>query len=214
MMEVTDLFTERDRDIIYGFYEGFQRAKDVKRFRDYDSQHGSVDTIFYGDSIFQLWPTEQAFPELSHLNRGIGGDNIDGLYHRLNEDIFPNNPKNVVINIGINGIGGPVDVFMEKYRMVALLMKERGINVWCNSIAPVRHGDTWNRFQYLDLIVEENARIRELCEKELAGYFDLHSILKDEAGELAAQYAQDDGTHWTHEAYLKVSPILRAALVH
>ena len=101
MMQSNELFTDRDREEIYAFFQTRDRWRDIVRWRTLE--HGPVDTVFYGDSIFELWPTAEAFPELSHLNRGIGGDNINGLYFRLDEDIFPNSPRQVVINIGING---------------------------------------------------------------------------------------------------------------
>ena len=140
MMEVNNLFTERDRDGIYAFSHTCDRWRDIVRYRTLE--HDPVDTIFYGDLIFELRPIAEAFPELSHLNRGIGGDNISGSYFRLDEDIVPNNPKQVVIHIGINGIERDFDDSIARLRYVAELMRDRGIRVWCDSIAPLRVPDT------------------------------------------------------------------------
>ncbi|UKI31064.1 MAG: hypothetical protein L6W00_24950 [Lentisphaeria bacterium] len=68
MMPINELFSEQDRDAIYAFFETRERWHDIVRWRTLE--HGPVDTIFYGDSIFEIWPTAEAFPELSHLNRG------------------------------------------------------------------------------------------------------------------------------------------------
>ncbi len=211
MMKVNKLFTERDRDEIYAFFHTRDRWRDIVRYRTL--AHGPVDTVFYGDSIFELWPTAEAFPELSHLNRGIGGDNINGLYFRLDEDVFPNHPKQVVIHIGINGIERDFDDSVARLKYVAELMRSQGIRVWCNSVAPLRAPDAWGRFQYQEKIVALNNVCRELFEREFAGFFDLHSVLRDATGQLAAEYAQKDGTHWTFAAYQVASKVLRERLL-
>ena len=152
-------------------------------------------------------------PEERVLNRGIGGDNINGLYFRLDEDIFPNSPRQVVINIGINGIERDFNDSIARLKFVAELMREHGIRVWCNSIAPLRAPDAWDRFQYQEKIVALNEVCRELFEREFAGFFDLHALLRDSSGQLAAEYAQPDGTHWTFAAYQAASKLLREKLL-
>ena len=211
MMQSNELFTDRDREEIYAFFRTRDRWRDIVRWRMLE--HGPVDTVFYGDSIFELWPTAEAFPELSHLNRGIGGDNINGLYFRLDEAIFPNSPRQVVINIGINGIERDFNDSIARLKFVAELMREHGIRVWCNSIAPLRAPDAWDRFQYQEKIVALNEVCRELFEREFAGFFDLHALLRDSSGQLAAEYAQPDGTHWTFAAYQAASKLLREKLL-
>lgn len=212
MMQTNELFTAEDRDAIDAFFHTRDRWRDIVRWRTIE--HGPVDTVFYGDSIFELWPTAEFFPELSCINRGIGGDNINGLYFRLDEDVFPNFPKRVVINIGINGIERNFDDSVARVKFVAELLRERGIEVWLNSIAPLRSPDAWDRFQYQDKIVALNRVFKEMFEREFAGFFDLHSVLKDSDGQLAAAYAQPDGTHWTFEAYVAASRVIRAGLFH
>ena len=92
-------------------------------------------------------------------------------------------------------------------------MREHGIRVWCNSIAPLRAPDAWDRFQYQEKIVALNEVCRELFEREFAGFFDLHALLRDSSGQLAAEYAQPDGTHWTFAAYQAASKLLREKLL-
>ena len=210
MMPINELFSEQDRDAIYAFFETRERWHDIVRWRTLE--HGPVDTIFYGDSIFEIWPTAEAFPELSHLNRGIGGDNINGLYFRLDEDIFPNSPRRVVINIGINGIEREFNDSVNRLKYVAGLMRERGIEVWLNSIAPLRSPDAWNRFQYQDKIVEINEEQREWSLRNLDGFLDYHSRVKDASGQLAAEFARPDGTHLTFAAYRVLSDVVRPYL--
>ena len=73
---------------------------------------------------------------------------------------------------------------------------------------PVRHGDQWNRFRFRDKIVELNALLREMAEREFAGFIDYHSALLDENRELAEKFARPDGTHITFDGYRVMARIL------
>ena len=81
MMEVNSLFTERDRDEIYAFFHTRDRWRDIVRYRTLE--HGPVDTIFYGDSIFELWPTAEAFPELRIIAGHQGYPYLEEMQHNL-----------------------------------------------------------------------------------------------------------------------------------
>ena len=91
------------RDTI-AFYETRDRWQEILNYRKLTAETGHVDNLFYGDSITDIWPLHEFFPNHSLLNRGIGGDNVHGLYYRLHDDVYPYTPKRVFILIGINGI--------------------------------------------------------------------------------------------------------------
>ena len=167
-----------------------------------------IKTVFFGDSITNAFPLNEFFPNASLLNRGIGGDSINGLYFRLEDDVFPYHPEQVVMMIGINGIQMDFELIIRKITAVASLMKERGINVWLCSITPLRYPDKWDRFQYQGKIVKLNICLREIAEKEFAGFIDYHSALKDEEGELCVEYAKDDGTHITFAGYQVMAKVV------
>ena len=143
------------------------------------------------------------------MNRGISGDNLAGLYFRLDEDLFPFEPEQVVLMAGINGIQEDNDRMMAKYETIGDAIAARGIKVYFCSILPLRHGDTWDRFQYQGKIVALNARIKELAERKYAGYIDYHTSMLDSAGELAEAYARPDGTHITFAGYCIMAEILK-----
>ncbi len=58
--------------------------------------------VFVGDSITQGFKTTQAFPRLKSANRGISGDLVQNLRHRIDEDVIDVNPRAVVILMGTN----------------------------------------------------------------------------------------------------------------
>ena len=206
MFPVNDLFTEADKKNIFSFLDTWPRYLEILNYRKIAPQH--VKTVFFGDSITNAFPLNEFFPNASLLNRGIGGDNVNGLYFRLEDDVLPYHPEQVVMMIGINGIQMDFEMIVRKIAAVAALMKERGIKVWLCSITPLRYPDKWDRFPYQGKIVKLNERLRETAEKEFAGFIDYHSALKDEKGELGADYAKEDGTHITFAGYQVMADML------
>ena len=206
-MPYTGLFTEQDSTGINNWYKTYDPIVEQLLYRQLPPQ--KVKTVFYGDSITNGFKFQEFFPGASFVNRGIPGDNLAGLYFRLEEDLFPFEPEQVVMMAGINGIQEDNDRMMAKYEMIGDVIAARGIKVWFCSILPLRHGDTWDRFQYQGKIVALNARIKELAERKYAGYIDYHTSLLDDAGELAEAYARADGTHITFAGYRIMAQILK-----
>ncbi len=209
-MQCNEMFTQEDRKNVFNFYETRERWKQLLNYRTLPKRN--IDTIFYGDSIVEAWPTHEFFPNLSHLNRGIGGDSINGLYFRLDEDIFPYTPRRVIMSIGINGIEWDFHEIIAKTVAVAELMKARGIQVYLNSIAPLREPDQWNRFQYQNKIVQLNKEYQTIFEWDFAGFIDTHAVLADPSGQLSKEFARPDGTHWTFDAYVNASRVVAGKL--
>ncbi len=196
------------------FYNRFKRWQEVCDYRRLTQETGHIKNLFYGDSITDVWPLHEFFPRNVILNRGIGGDNIHGLYMRLEQDVFPYTPEKVFILIGINGIEQEKKAILERTRAVVELIRERGSQVYLGSILPLRNPDNWNRFQYQEKIVEINLAQQEWCcnSGNCSGFLNFHALLRDDAGELGADYAQPDGTHLTFAAYRKMADLVRPLL--
>lgn len=206
------MFSKDRIDAIRAFYETRDRWQDIKNFRTLRKSAGSVKNLFYGDSITEGWPLHEFFPNASIMNRAIGGDNVYGLYDRLEEDVLPYSPERVFLLIGINGIEEEKALILENIQSLALMMKERGIQVFLSSILPLRSPDNWNRFQYQGKIVEINSELRAWAGRNAAGFLDYHSKLKDSTGQLAAAFAKPDGTHITFKAYCKMAEVVKPFL--
>lgn len=206
------LFDPKSLDDIQAFYDTRDRWKEILDYRTLTAAVGHVKNLFYGDSITDAWPLREFFPNSSILNRGIGGDNVCGLYKRLEADVYPYTPEKVFILVGINGIEQDKQLIYDRVRAVASLIRERGSRVYLGSILPLRSPDAWDRFQYQDKIVEINAEQKAWSEANLDGFLDYHSRLKDDAGQLAAEYARPDGTHLTFAAYRVMADMVRPFL--
>ena len=87
MLPVNELFTAKDKEAIYSFLDTYPRYLEILEYRKLPPK--PVKTVFYGDSITNAFPFQEFFPGASFLNRGIGGDNVNGLYFRLEDDVFP-----------------------------------------------------------------------------------------------------------------------------
>ncbi len=211
MFEPDELFTREDKNKIYSFLNDWPQYQEIVNYRKISPQ--KVKTLFYGDSITANFPLKEFFPNASLLNRGIGGDNVNGLFFRMEDDVFPYQPEQVVMLIGINGIEMDFTLIIRKIAALAVLMKERGIRVWLCSILPLRNPDRWNRFQYQEKIVQLNRKLQEIGEKEFAGFIDYHSAMKDENGELAPAFSMPDGTHVTFAGYQEMVKVLTSRVL-
>ncbi|MBS1368842.1 MAG: hypothetical protein HPZ91_02695 [Lentisphaeria bacterium] len=206
------LFDPESLRAIQEFFDTRERWQAILEYRQLTAEAGHVKNMFYGDSITDGWPLHEFFPNTSLLNRGIGGDNINGLYLRLDADVFPYTPEKVFILVGINGIEWPKQQILDKTRAVASMIRERGSRVYLGSILPLREPDEWDRFRYQEKIVEINAEQKAWSERNLDGYLDYHTPLKDASGQLAAEYARPDGTHLTFAAYRVMADVVRPHL--
>ena len=119
------LFDPESLRAIQEFYDTRERWQEILAYRKLADRIGHVRNLFYGDSITEAWPLHEHFPNHSLLNRGIGGDNVCGLYLRLAEDVFAYTPEKVFILIGINGIELPKQLILDRTRAVAELIRER-----------------------------------------------------------------------------------------
>lgn len=211
-VSVNELFCESDLKNLLEFYETREEWKNILHYRTLTPEIAPVENIFFGDSITCAWPLHEFFPGVSLLNRGIPGDNVIGLHYRLQGDVLAYSPKRVFMMIGINGIDSDQSLLLARIEKVASLMAEAGIRVYPGSILPLRDPDAWDRFQYQEKIVKVNQALREWSADHAAGFLDYHTLLKDETGQLAAEYAQPDGTHLTFAAYRRMSALVAPVL--
>lgn len=209
------MFEKEHIDRILEFYSTYPRYSEVVELRRLQQSVGHVDNVFYGDSITAGWPVQEIFPNHSLLNRGIGGDNVYGLYYRLADDIFPYSPKRVFMLIGINIIGEPEEQISSHILAVADMMNEKHIEVGLAGILPLREqGCVPELYQHQDKIVRINSVLKNAA-KDNDGlfYLDYYSVVSDSSGQLATECAGADGVHITFEAYCRMAELVRPYLI-
>ncbi len=211
MQPVNELFTEADKTAAFAFLENHGRYKNILTYRTIRPLP-KVRTIFFGDSITDNFPLHEFFPCQGVLNKGIGGDTLNGLYFRLDEDILAYHPEQVVMMAGINGIDWDFDVIVNKTITIAQIMKDHGIRVYLCSITPLRNPEVCTRYQYQEKIVKINAVLKEKAEKDFAGFIDYHSVVKDKNGDLKKEFSWEDGIHVNLDGYKVMADLIRGKL--
>ena len=205
------IFNQEVIDTTLEFYETRERWHQILEFRKIRDQFTGIDNLFFGDSIIEGGLLHEFFPGHGILNRGIGGDNADGLYYRLQDDVLGYSPKQVFISIGINRIEDPDSTV--KIQELARIIQEHGIKVVICSILPLRYPDQWDRFKFQDKIVSNNLKLKQWAKNNSADFIDYHPAMKDDSGQLAAEYAREDGTHLTFAGYCRMSEVLSPSLI-
>ena len=156
-----------------------------------------ADIVFAGDSITEFGWWEEWFPDHNVKNRGISGDVVQGVLHRI-DGISSLSPKQVFLMIGINDIfkEHSIEHIKDIYLQLCQKMSKEMPNtqIYLQIILPTNS-------------VEKNVQIREVNEEicRLAGefgfeYIDLYSLFIDSEGLLKEGYSLD-GVHLSGGAY-------------
>jgi len=198
----------------------FMLLKDyLEQSAEFELQDFDDDTIrvsMFGSSGIEGMKPEflpEALPDgrkLMFVNRGIGSDRLGiderGLSKRMESSVFDFEPHVVVIANGTNDIGElsrsdvghpSIERMLEEYQYIVSTIQERQPET---KIIIVACSPTRGRYAKLnDWLVQYNAGIKAIAEKENATYVDIHSLVADEEGLLKEEYSTD-GLHYTPEA--------------
>ncbi|MBN1901509.1 hypothetical protein JW926_09335 [Candidatus Sumerlaeota bacterium] len=183
---------------------GDHYANRLKIFLEEAPSIKSGGIVFLGDSITEGFPTKEAFPDAYVINRGIGGDVIEGVIERLDVCVFNLKPKRVYLMIGINNIwwfspDAPPEELGKQYENLVLKMKQGAgeTQIVLLSILPVGGGESAKNIK----VNAVNSVIRSIAEKESLAYIDLHPLMRDEKGNLREEFTAD-GVHLNLKGYL------------
>jgi len=189
----------------------------VKAFKEQNENLRNV--VLLGDSITEGFEVAKYFPGRRVLNRGIGADVVGnampaddprGVLQRLNESVFDCAATDVFILIGINDLntGRTVESMEVGYRELLKRIRERlpAVNIHVQSVLPTRGPHAKQNAPVLAF----NEKLKKLAEEFACGWIDLHRLMRDEKGELKAEFT-NDGLHLTEPAYrLWRAEVLRA----
>lgn len=179
----------------------------VANFRSDNNAHQSV--VLLGDSITEGFDVTKHFPFRRVLNRGIGADVIGvaqepddkrGAWKRLNESVFDTGASHVFLMIGINDLGDKrsPEVIAQGYRQILSTIRSQAprIVVHVQSLLPTSGNHAGRNAD----ILEVNRRLSALATEFSYPYMDLHTLFKDEKGELRADLTHD-GLHLLPAGY-------------
>ena len=171
--------------------------------------------VFLGDSQIEQGEWQEMFSDVPNvLNRGISGDNVDGVWERLGE-VMRHKPVKIFLLVGVNDLfrGNTLPDIEKKYRdIVQRIRREQpDAQLVLTSLLPLNGGI---RSLPADNAAVQalNARIAQIARDYALPYLNLYDQLTDARGNLSAQFTAD-GIHLNGLGYLvwkkQVEPYLR-----
>lgn len=160
------------------------------------------EIIFLGNSITDGAEWSELFGDPRVKNRGIGGDDTDGILERLSE-VTSSQPEKIFLMIGTNDLsaGKSVEYILENYRLILRRIREASpqTEIFIQSVLPTEdevHTTRKNRD-----IMEINRGLQQIAEKEGLTYIDLFTPFATSENKLNMNYSID-GLHLNGEGYL------------
>lgn len=181
------------------------------------SKHGK--TVFFGDSLTELFLTEHFFHSEVGVcyNRGIIGNTTTEMLRRFNSNVLAIEPSILVLLGGANDLNKnkrPRDVIANLDKMIATtLTRLPECKVIVQSLYPLNptfegpFGVNLVDHRKNEAIQETNRRLKALCLKRGVVYAEIYPLLADENGLLKEEYALD-GLHVNLKAYRVISDAL------
>lgn len=173
----------------------------------YDKEFYS-NTMFIGDSIFTgfsgfgyLLP-ENVFAQVGLNPDSVLTKEIDGV--TAVQKASGMQPERICIMLGTNGLAF-LDISYMADSMGKLIeqLEEAvpGVQIVILSIPPVTEEHEKDNPEKVPLIAEYNALLAQTAEAKECKYIDIFTMLQDENGYLAEEYAEMDGLHFLGKAY-------------
>ncbi len=200
------------------------REKSLARYAEVNYEVGpprpdEKRVVFLGSSSVDIWNLAQDFPQLSFLNRGIGGETSRQMVQRFRTDVLNLQPTAVVIFLGSGNDFWPdkrmtpAETKSNLIKMTRLAQKQQ-IKVAIGAISPVNDclpGKDHISSHPVAVVQNLNAWIKDFCQQQELVFVDFYLPLADSQGKLDARYT-DDGMHCNAAGYARWKPVLIQAL--
>lgn len=159
--------------------------------------------VFAGNSLTRNCDWAELFQNVKIRNRGIGGDNAEGLLGRIDEILDPP-PEKIFFEFGLSDLaaGYPQDEIIQNIRTVIekTYQKSQSVKIFIQSVLPVREGiPAIHKFTNQDILAL-NERLKKLASEKKCTYVNLHPFFKSENGELDYSFSTD-GVHINSKGY-------------
>jgi len=199
--------TEKEKKRRAAVIEKLEKHYD-DRVAEFEKENASLkNIILLGDSLTEGFDVEKYFPGMRVLNRGIVADHVGmeerGILKRLDCSVFDCNPSHVFLLIGVNDLGDDnspeaVKRITKHYRKICdkIIKRVPGVKLYLQSCLPT--GRNYTRLN--ESINSLNAEIKKIANDLDVPYIDLHSLMKDEKGELKDEFTRE-GLHLKPVAY-------------
>lgn len=164
------------------------------------------EIIFLGNSITDGAEWTELFNDLTIKNRGISGDVVAGVLHRLPQ-VVNQKPQKIFLLIGTNDLARGIskDSLLKSLLLLADYLKQEtpATQLFIQSILPVnkKFGKFTGHTSNADAIRWVNRQLQLAASKHHFVYINLHDSFADAKGNLIENFT-NDGLHLKGEAYL------------
>lgn len=160
----------------------------------------SNEIIFLGNSLTFGCEWAELLNNPAVKNRGIGGDNTEGILERLDE-ITESKPKKIFINVGTNDLDFKMKIseIHQNYVKIINNIKTSSPNtkIYIQSVLPTNNHVRRNN----DSIIVLNKKLNEFALQNSIVYINLFDSFLDNKHRLDMKYSFD-GLHLNGEGYL------------
>jgi lysophospholipase L1-like esterase len=181
--------------------------------RDRKSPPPQNGILFVGSSTFRRWENIQAdFPNLPVFNRGFGGSTMAELNYYIDRIVLPYRPAKIVVYEGTNDVATGQSAEMVFSQMQRFHEKVHAAlpntQIYFLPLIPAP-----SRVQHTAEMDKANAMIRDYAVKHPeVHYIDARYVWSDEKRQPIDSLYIFDRLHPSREAYLKLIPLIKAAL--
>lgn len=184
-------------------YEGFYYIMKTGTFREMPSDSNSI--IILGNSIADYCDWAELLADPSVKNRGIGGDDILGVFNRIAQ-ITDLNPSIVILLLDHKDFcfKRPVDTVAFYYEQIISNIRQKcpGTKILCVSMIPAN-----NMLADISGISGINDKIREISVKYNTEFTDVVPLLCTPESRLKSLYTSD-GEHLNGNGYKLLAGVL------
>lgn len=185
-------------------YETDMYKKRIAEFRENPIKENQI--VFLGNSLTQGGEWNVYFPKANPINRGISGDNTDGMLARLKE-IIDAKPQKVFLLAGINDISQNKTnkEILTNVKQIILRIQQGSpkTEIYVQSLLPINN--TFKRYTRLigkeKQVVAYNKLLSKKCKKLKVTFINLYPFFLNKEHLLDPNYTSD-GLHLNDDGYL------------
>jgi len=161
------------------------------------------EIIFLGNSITDNCEWSELFRNPNIKNRGIGGDDSDGILERIDE-VVSSKPSKIFLMIGTNDLskGKNVEYIIMNYKKIIAEIQKASpeTELYIQSVLPVEDAIHYTRPN--SDIIAINRQLQEIAGEMELTYIDLFSLFANDQNKLDLKYSLD-GLHLNGKGYLR-----------
>jgi len=201
------------------FRDEYNEAKKIKmqKYSENSVREESGGIVFIGDSITEMYDTDNFYTDYKVINRGIGGDTTRQLLRRLYDNALIMKPKLINLLVGINDLGQRFDnsYIVNNIEKIIVNIKEQcpDTKIILQSIYPIKGGGKGRnrRKAHNEDVRIINIEFLRLSTKYNLTYVDMFSLLIDDKGNLIKEYSSD-GLHPNNICYNIITAKLKEVI--